>query len=65
MSYEVLCCICGKCCGPASDWIDENGQAAHILHDAYECEECSARLDAEEAAESLAVRTPTEKEQGK
>ncbi len=40
MSYEVLCCICGKCCGPISDWVDADGLPGHILRNGYECKEC-------------------------
>ena len=48
-SGRVECCVCGSDCGPVDDWADEDGLPGHILHNAYECKECEARLDAEEA----------------
>ena len=40
MSGRVLCCMCGKDCGPMSEWEDEDGLPANILHEAYECVDC-------------------------
>ena len=48
-SGMVECCVCGIDCGPVDDWADEDGLPGHILQNAYECKECEARLDAEEA----------------
>ena len=48
-SGRVECCVCGIDCGPVDDWADEDGLPGHVLHNAVECKECEARLDAEEA----------------
>jgi|TARA_R110000824_G_scaffold401687_1_gene613622 hypothetical protein len=54
-SGRVECCVCGIDCGPVDDWADETGLPGHILQNAYECKECEAKLDAEEAEKGAAI----------